>query len=87
MSDGGKGSAPRPITDREQFDKNWERIFGGVSSPCVEVCEIDYVKKVCAGCYRTLDEIAAWGYANDNEKRRILNNIKDRKRHAENAFD
>lgn len=87
MSDGGKGSTPRPITDQEQFDKNWERIFGGVSSPCVEVCQIDYAKQVCIGCYRTLNEIAAWGYANEDEKRRILNNTEDRKRHAENAFD
>jgi len=28
MSDGGKGSKPRPIQDRKQFDENWERIFG-----------------------------------------------------------
>lgn len=23
----GKGDTPRPITDREQFDKNWDSIF------------------------------------------------------------
>lgn len=23
----GKGDTPRPITDREQFDKNWDEIF------------------------------------------------------------
>jgi hypothetical protein len=28
MSDGGKGSAPRPIPDREKFEENFERIFG-----------------------------------------------------------
>lgn len=28
MSDGGKGSKPRPLSvDRETFDKNWNRIF------------------------------------------------------------
>jgi hypothetical protein len=26
--DGGKGDKPRPIPNREQFDKNWESIFG-----------------------------------------------------------
>lgn len=26
--DAGKGSKPRPIKDRERFDKNWDRIFG-----------------------------------------------------------
>lgn len=27
-SDGGKGSKPRPIQDRKQFEDNWDRIFG-----------------------------------------------------------
>jgi predicted Fe-S protein YdhL (DUF1289 family) len=27
---------------------------------------------ICAGCRRTLDEIALWGNASDAEKRRIL---------------
>ena len=29
MSDGGKGSSPRPYSvDRKTFEKNWEKIFG-----------------------------------------------------------
>ena len=24
----GKGDKPRPISDREQFAKNWDKIFG-----------------------------------------------------------
>lgn len=24
----GKGSKPRPIQDRKQFEDNWDRIFG-----------------------------------------------------------
>lgn len=28
MSDGGKGSTPRPIPDPKRFDENWEKIFG-----------------------------------------------------------
>ena len=27
MRDGGKGDKPRPITDREQFESNWDAIF------------------------------------------------------------
>jgi len=27
-SDGGKGSAPRPIPDRKEYEKNWDAIFG-----------------------------------------------------------
>lgn len=26
--DGGKGDKPRPLPDKEKFDKNWEEIFG-----------------------------------------------------------
>jgi len=26
--DGGKGDKPRPLPDKEKFDKNWESIFG-----------------------------------------------------------
>ena len=25
---GGKGSSPRPISNKRQFDKNWNLIFG-----------------------------------------------------------
>lgn len=28
MSDGGKGSSPRPFTDKKQFDVNFASIFG-----------------------------------------------------------
>ncbi len=28
MSDGGKGSAPRPIPNPEKFRDNWDAIFG-----------------------------------------------------------
>lgn len=27
MSDGGKGSAPRPIPDRKKYEENWDKIF------------------------------------------------------------
>lgn len=28
MSDGGKGSKPRPIPNRDKFEDNWDKIFG-----------------------------------------------------------
>jgi predicted Fe-S protein YdhL (DUF1289 family) len=31
-----------------------------VASPCTSVCSIDSVTGLCAGCFRTLDEIAGW---------------------------
>lgn len=28
MGDGGKGSTPRPFSNKRQFDSNWNLIFG-----------------------------------------------------------
>jgi predicted Fe-S protein YdhL (DUF1289 family) len=33
---------------------------GVVASPCISVCAMDPASGLCAGCYRTLDEIAGW---------------------------
>jgi len=43
-----------------------------VASPCVSVCEIGAATGLCAGCYRTLDEIAAWSVLDADERRAIL---------------
>jgi uncharacterized protein len=32
----------------------------GPVSPCINVCVLDD-RNVCQGCFRTIDEIAAWG--------------------------
>jgi predicted Fe-S protein YdhL (DUF1289 family) len=42
-----------------------------VPSPCISVCRMDADSGLCEGCFRTLDEIAAWGMASDAEKRVI----------------
>ena len=34
-----------------------------VTSPCVNVCEMDGATGWCRGCARRLDEIAGWGSA------------------------
>jgi len=82
MAEAGKGSRHRPVLDQATFDKSWDRIFGGTSSPCVDVCDMDYAANVCRGCYRTMDEISAWGFSNEDEKQRILKNTEERKQHA-----
>jgi len=40
-----------------------------VPSPCINVCRIDPDSGACAGCRRTLDEIAAWSRLDDAGKR------------------
>jgi uncharacterized protein len=43
-----------------------------VASPCTSVCTIDPVNGLCAGCYRTLDEIAGWIQLSDDAKRALI---------------
>jgi predicted Fe-S protein YdhL (DUF1289 family) len=31
-----------------------------IESPCINICEIDDITGLCAGCARTIDEIAGW---------------------------
>jgi uncharacterized protein len=43
-----------------------------IESPCIKVCTMDAASGLCAGCGRTLDEIARWGAMNDVERREIV---------------
>lgn len=42
-----------------------------VPSPCISVCRMNADAEYCLGCWRTLDEIAAWSRMADDEKRTI----------------
>ena len=42
-----------------------------VPSPCISICRMDAVTGLCEGCFRTLDEIAAWGGMPDARKRQV----------------
>ena len=46
-----------------------------VTSPCISVCRIDPSTGLCAGCLRTLDEIAGWGSYDEGEKRAVIQAI------------
>ncbi len=42
-----------------------------VESPCVRKCTLDG-DDVCVGCFRSIDEICAWGGADNTRRREIL---------------
>ena len=46
-------------------------LFRAVLSPCIGVCEMRD-DGLCAGCLRTLDEIARWGTMGDGERLRLM---------------
>lgn len=52
------------------------------SSPCVNTCRIDPDSGLCAGCLRTLDEIANWGRFSDEERRAVNRALDARRRDA-----
>jgi len=53
-------------------------LVGDVPSPCLSICKMDSATEFCEGCYRTLDEIAAWGRIDDEAKREVWQLIAQR---------
>jgi uncharacterized protein len=43
-----------------------------IGSPCRKICAIDKPSGLCAGCGRSLSEIAAWSASSDDQKRAII---------------
>ncbi|HET9471032.1 MAG TPA: DUF1289 domain-containing protein [Usitatibacter sp.] len=43
-----------------------------VASPCNKVCILDPATQTCTGCFRTIEEIAAWGALGDAERAEIV---------------
>jgi len=50
-----------------------------VASPCINVCRMNPHTGLCEGCYRTLDEIAAWSAMSPEEKRAVLAKVPARR--------
>lgn len=57
-----------------------DRVLRGADpvSPCVAVCRMDDASGLCAGCLRTLDEIAAWGVLEEDERRAVWGALRER---------
>ncbi|WP_029056769.1 DUF1289 domain-containing protein [Stappia stellulata] len=50
-----------------------------IDTPCIKLCRIDPASRLCAGCLRTLDEIAGWGKLSSEERRQIMSALAGRK--------
>lgn len=46
-----------------------------VPSPCISVCRMHESSGLCRGCFRTIDEIVAWGRQTDHERRVVWQQI------------
>jgi predicted Fe-S protein YdhL (DUF1289 family) len=60
------------------YDYDPESAEAPVPSPCVGICRMDEASGLCAGCYRSIEEIIAWSKADDGAKRGIWREIKQR---------
>jgi len=46
-----------------------------VPSPCVRNCCLNE-DEICLGCFRSIDEITDWNHASNDERLKILDNIR-----------
>ena len=58
-------------------DQVWRR--QEIESPCVKICLMHPQVKICTGCLRTGDEIAAWSRLRPEDRRAIMAELPDRK--------
>jgi uncharacterized protein len=49
-----------------------------IESPCVKICAVDPVSRLCLGCGRTLPEIAQWGRFTPEQRRAIMQTLPER---------
>lgn len=62
--------------NRQRRNPVWQR--DEVESPCVNICVIHPRAGICAGCHRTIEEIAAWSAMPAPERRRIMDELPER---------
>ena len=49
-----------------------------LDSPCIQVCVVHPIERICTGCYRTIDEISFWSRMTAEERRTIMATLPDR---------
>ena len=62
--------------DDQPRDAIWSR--DEIESPCVKICVIHQATGLCAGCHRTLDEIARWSRMSTPERRTVMQALPER---------
>lgn len=51
------------------MDDLWNR--DEVESPCIKICVVHPAERICTGCLRSMDEIAAWSRMSNTERRAL----------------
>ena len=50
-------------------------------SPCIQVCRIDPLLKLCLGCGRSLEEIGRWSKLSDPQRLQVMEKLPERMKH------
>ena len=54
----------------------WKR--NEIDSPCVNICIVHPQANICAGCFRTIDEISGWSNMTAEQRIEIINDLPNR---------
>jgi len=55
------------------------RITTRPASPCLGICLMDPMTRMCRGCLRTIEEIASWYTASAAEQQAMLERLAERR--------
>lgn len=57
-------------------DEVWKR--QEVDSPCIQLCSVHPVERICIGCYRSIDEITNWSKMTPEARRALSEELPSR---------
>lgn len=57
-------------------DQIWQR--DEIESPCIKICVVHPVERICTGCLRSIDEIGAWSRMSHEERREVMETLPSR---------
>ncbi len=49
-----------------------------IESPCIKLCTVHPVERICLGCYRSIDEITHWSKLPADTRRQIMADLPGR---------
>jgi hypothetical protein len=50
-----------------------------IESPCISVCKVDPANRLCAGCWRTIEEIRDWTIFDRDQRLEVLEQLHARR--------
>ena len=58
------------------IDGVWQR--KEIDSPCIKLCSIHPVERICVGCFRSIDEIGVWSQLSTEARQKIMQELPSR---------